>query len=141
MEGLCGDLRYYDLSPFALMSSSSCSRSPSPSPATPESMDGFDSALHRSDLSAWYTSLSPSQYSPGDETHNRNTGKPDASQILELEDLLHDGAFDRCSFSPFYWSLNRNMNKCASQREFDNAREECRVGYVKTVVATGVQFV
>ncbi|KZT10672.1 uncharacterized protein LAESUDRAFT_692924 [Laetiporus sulphureus 93-53] len=82
------------------MSSSSttaCSRSPSPSPATPESTDSPDTVFNQDDLSTWCKSISPSGYLVDDEARLSDASKVEQPPLFELEDLLQNGAFQDAS--------------------------------------------
>lgn len=102
---------FFFLSPSlssSIMSSSSSqapslSRSPSPTtPSTPDSSDNIQVAPFRTtiDLSTWYKSLPAEPISPStvywDESSPRfsNTAKDDCTNILSLDDLLQDYAYD-----------------------------------------------
>lgn len=78
------------------MSSSSttaCSRSSSPSPATPESTDVSEQIFSPEDLSAWCNSLVSSGYANGDEQRPVDVSHAGVGQMLKLEDLLQDGLY------------------------------------------------
>ncbi|KAH9951532.1 hypothetical protein B0H21DRAFT_716410 [Amylocystis lapponica] len=84
------------------MSSSSttaCSRSPSPSPATPESQDSLEPCVNREDLSAWCHSLSPSSFLVGNDAPFSDSNKAEDSRILDIAELLQDSAYDDSSSS------------------------------------------
>ncbi|KAL1941977.1 hypothetical protein VTO73DRAFT_6507 [Trametes versicolor] len=80
------------------MSSSSttaCSRSPSPSPATPEASDNLGPIMNQEDLSAWCNSLPDAQFLvKGEIQYGQNGGKRDANATLDLEDLLQDHVYE-----------------------------------------------
>ncbi|KAL6310416.1 hypothetical protein BKA93DRAFT_755994 [Sparassis latifolia] len=78
------------------MSSSSttaCSRSPSPSPATPDSSDTLEPVVTQEELVAWCNSLS-SGFLVGDEAQFLDNDKREQGQILDLEDLLQVTAYE-----------------------------------------------
>ncbi|KAH9839336.1 uncharacterized protein C8Q71DRAFT_806502 [Rhodofomes roseus] len=80
----------------AIMSSSSttaCSRSSSPSPATPESTDVPEQVFSTEDLSAWCNSLVMSSYSNGHEQRQADASHANVAQMLKLEDLLQDALY------------------------------------------------
>ncbi|KZT72236.1 hypothetical protein DAEQUDRAFT_686657 [Daedalea quercina L-15889] len=78
------------------MSSSSttaCSRSSSPSPATPESTDVSEQVFSPGDLSAWCNSLVTPGYANEDEQRPLDASHANVGQMLKLEDLLQDGLY------------------------------------------------
>ncbi|KAI0821700.1 hypothetical protein BC628DRAFT_1422510 [Trametes gibbosa] len=80
------------------MSSSSttaCSRSPSPSPATPEASDNPGPVMSQEELSAWCSSLPDAQYLiKGEIKFTQHEGKLEDNHTLDLEDLLQDTAYE-----------------------------------------------
>ncbi|KAI0630105.1 hypothetical protein C8Q77DRAFT_1064304 [Trametes polyzona] len=80
------------------MSSSSttaCSRSPSPSPATPEASDNVGPIMSQEDLSAWCHSLPDAEFLiKGEIQFGQRETKRDDNASLDLEDLLQDHVYD-----------------------------------------------
>ncbi|KAH9859093.1 hypothetical protein C2E23DRAFT_880469 [Lenzites betulinus] len=83
------------------MSSSSttaCSRSPSPSPATPEASDNPGPVMSQEELSAWCNSLPDAQFLiKGEIKFGQHERKLDDNPALDLEDLLQDSAYEDAS--------------------------------------------
>ena len=111
--------------PFlSIMSSSSsqaasASRSPSPTtPSTPDSSDNIQVAPFRNtvDLSTWYKTLPEEPISPStvywDESSPRfsNTAKDDGANILSLDDLIQDYAYDEYVPLKFKLLHTRGLN-------------------------------
>lgn len=51
--------------------------------------------MNQDDLSAWRDSLSPASYLIEDEAHF-SSDKREIDKVLDLEDLLQDGAYEEC---------------------------------------------
>src|SRR6266702_4970823 len=112
---------------FVIMSSSSsqtasASRSPSPiTPSTPDSSDNIQVAPFRStiDLSTWYKTLPAEPISPStvywDESSPRfsNMAKEEGVNILSLDDLIQDYAYDEYVSLQFQLLHTRGLNICA----------------------------
>ncbi|KAI0762137.1 hypothetical protein BD413DRAFT_585897 [Trametes elegans] len=80
------------------MSSSSttaCSRSPSPSPATPEASDTLEPIMSQEALSAWCNSLPDAEFLiNGQIKFGEHGRKGEDSAPLDLEDLLQDNVYE-----------------------------------------------
>ncbi|CDO72755.1 hypothetical protein BN946_scf184994.g7 [Trametes cinnabarina] len=80
------------------MSSSSttaCSRSPSPSPTTPEASDTLGPIMNQDDLSAWRSSLPDADFLiNGDIKFGEHGRKGDHGAPLDLEELLQGHVYD-----------------------------------------------
>lgn len=89
------------------MSSSSttaASRSPSPSPATPESSDNLEPVVHQGDISRWCNSLPPGHFLAGEDILAAEQDKRVEGHVLELEDLLQDGAYAEYVLSTYMYT-------------------------------------
>lgn len=80
------------------MSSSSttaCSRSPSPSPTTPEASDILDPIMSQEDLSAWCKSLPNAEFLVnGQLLFGDHPRKVEDRPALNLEDLLQEHVYE-----------------------------------------------
>jgi hypothetical protein len=81
----------------------------SPSPLTPESSDSLDPVLHNDlELSSWCHSLSPakslSPQSCWDPTLCFDAGKPEDDEMLRLDDLIEQHAYDE--YSSIHFNLH-----------------------------------
>ncbi|RPD69671.1 hypothetical protein L226DRAFT_270231 [Lentinus tigrinus ALCF2SS1-7] len=80
------------------MSSSSttaCSRSPSPSPTTPEAIDVVEPMMSQEELSAWCKSLPNAEFLiNGDIQFPDHSRKLEERPTLNLEDLLQEHVYE-----------------------------------------------
>ncbi|KAI0665918.1 hypothetical protein C8Q78DRAFT_1083487 [Trametes maxima] len=91
------------------MSSSSttaCSRSPSPSPATPEASDTLGSIMSQEDLSAWCNSLPEAEFIINSQIKlGEHERKLEDGASLDLEDLLQDHVYEDVTPAPLQESM------------------------------------
>ncbi|KAH9895078.1 hypothetical protein C8Q73DRAFT_645606 [Cubamyces lactineus] len=91
------------------MSSSSttaCSRSPSPSPTTPEASDTLGPIMNQEDLSAWRNSLPDAEFLINGQIDFGEHGRKDEDHAaLDLEELLQEHVYEDATSAPHQGSM------------------------------------